>query len=294
MTVEVAPGAGFCFGVKRALRLAFEAARGGDGRVVTLGPIIHNPQVVERLEEEGLRVVNDLDEIETGTLVVRSHGLPASVLEEARRKGLTIVDATCPFVKQVQDRAKELEQEGYLVVVVGEEDHPEVLSITGSLEKQALVVDGPGGLAGIDGAERVGVVCQTTQPPERLRSVVEALLAVAPEVRVYNTICEATFERQANALELAKRADVMLVVGGRNSANTRRLWELCREAGSRAYHIETADEFQPSWLEDAGTVGITGGASTPQWIIDELVCAVESAMASGGTGGGTPPSVGSS
>jgi 4-hydroxy-3-methylbut-2-enyl diphosphate reductase len=292
MTVEVAPGAGFCFGVKRALRLAFEAARGGDGPVVTLGPIIHNPQVVERLEDEGLRVIRSLDEIDGGTLVVRSHGLPAPLLEEARRKGLRMVDATCPFVKQVQDRAKELEREGYLVVVVGEEDHPEVLSITESLERPALVVDGPQGLDAVRGAERVGVVCQTTQPPERLRSVVVGLLPEAPEVRVFNTICEATLERQAHALDLAKRADVMLVVGGRNSANTRRLWELCREAGSSAYHIETAGELDPEWMEGAEIVGITGGASTPQWIIDELVRSVESVMASGEVGGGTPPSVG--
>jgi len=294
MTVEVAPGAGFCFGVKRALRLAFEAARRGDGPVFTLGPIIHNPQVVARLEDEGLRVIRDLDEIDEGTLVVRSHGLPASVLEEARRRGFEIVDATCPFVKQVQDRAKELQGEGYLVVVVGEEDHPEVLSITGSLEQPALVVDGPEGLDRLGEPERVGVVCQTTQPPERLRAVTIELLSRAPEVRVFNTICEATFERQANALELAERADVMMVVGGRNSANTRRLWELCREAGCDAYHIETADEFDPSWIEGAETVGITGGASTPQWIIDALVAVVESAMASGRSGGGTPPSVGSS
>ncbi len=293
MKVEVAPGAGFCFGVKRALRLAFEAARGGDGPIVTLGPIIHNPQVVERLEDEGLRVIRSLDEIDTGTLVVRSHGLPASLLNEAGRRNIRIVDATCPFVKQVQDRAKELEREGYLVVVVGEEDHPEVLSITGSLERPAVVVDGPAGLDAVGDAERVGVVCQTTQPPERLRSVIAGLLRTAPEIKVFNTICEATFERQANALELAGRADVMLVVGGRNSANTRRLWELCREADCDAYHIETAGEFDPSWIEGAEVVGITGGASTPQWIIDELVNAVENAMASGGTGGGTPPSVGS-
>jgi len=294
MTVEVAPGAGFCFGVKRALRLAFEAARESDGPVVTLGPIIHNPQVVERLESEGLRVVQTLDEIDSGTLVVRSHGLPGPILDEAERRGLRIVDATCPFVKQVQDRAKELEREGYSVVVVGEEDHPEVLSITGSLERPALVVNGPKGLDSIGEHDRVGVVCQTTQPPERLRSVIVGLLSKAPELKVFNTICEATFERQAHALELAKRAEVMLVVGGRNSANTRRLWELCREATCDAYHIETADEFDPGWIQGADLVGITGGASTPQWIIDDLVAVVESAMASGRTGGGTPPSVGSS
>ncbi|MFH1864337.1 MAG: 4-hydroxy-3-methylbut-2-enyl diphosphate reductase [Candidatus Eisenbacteria bacterium] len=275
MKAIVAEGAGFCFGVKRALKMAFEAARGGDGTVVTLGAIIHNPQVVAKLEEEGLRVVKDLDGVEGGTLVVRSHGLPRSVLVRAVAKGMTIVDATCPFVKQAQERAAQLEREGHAVVVVGEEDHPEVLSITGSLKGRATVVDGTAELPELPQAKRYGVVCQTTQPQEHLSSVVQALLSRTREIKVFNTICEATFDRQESALEMARRVDVMLVVGGRNSANTRRLWELCRDAGCDAYHIETADELEPGWFEGKKEVGITGGASTPQWIVDDVVAAVE-------------------
>ena len=275
MKAIVAEGAGFCFGVKRALKMAFEAARGGDGTVVTLGAIIHNPQVVAKLEEEGLRVVKDLDGVEGGTLVVRSHGLPRSVLVRAEAKGMTIVDATCPFVKQAQERAAQLEREGHAVVVVGEEDHPEVLSITGSLKGRATVVDGTAELPELPQAKRYGVVCQTTQPQEHLSSVVQALLSRTREIKVFNTICEATFDRQESALEMARRVDVMLVVGGRNSANTRRLWELCRDAGCDAYHIETADELELGWFEGKKEVGITGGASTPQWIVDDVVAAVE-------------------
>jgi (E)-4-hydroxy-3-methyl-but-2-enyl pyrophosphate reductase len=271
----VAEGAGFCFGVKRALKMAFEAARDGEGDVVTLGAIIHNPQVVAKLEEEGLHVVENLDGLEGGTLVVRSHGLPRSVLEEAEAKGMTIVDATCPFVKQAQERAVQLENEGHAVIVVGEEDHPEVLSITGSLKGRATVVDGTAGLTDLPPANRYGVVCQTTQPQEHLSAVVQDLLTRAREIKVFNTICEATFDRQESALELARRVDVMLVVGGKNSANTRRLWELCRDAGCDAYHIETADELEPAWFEGKEEVGITGGASTPQWIVDEVVEALE-------------------
>lgn len=275
MNVIVAPAAGFCFGVKRALRIAFEAARSGDGPVVTLGPIIHNPQVVAKLEEEGLQAVESLAEIESGTLVVRSHGLPESVLAEALSKGLSVVNATCPFVKQAQERAKQLEDEGYSVVVVGERKHPEVLAITGNLEGEATVVDGPDAMADLPDCGRVGVVCQTTQPLERLNAVVSALLGGASEIKVFNTICEATAERQDNALSFARHVDIMLVVGGRNSSNTRRLWELCREAGCDAYHIETSEELEPKWFEGKESVGITGGASTPQWIIDEVVKAVE-------------------
>ncbi|MFH1689499.1 MAG: 4-hydroxy-3-methylbut-2-enyl diphosphate reductase [Candidatus Eisenbacteria bacterium] len=275
MKAIVAEGAGFCFGVKRALKMAFEAAREGDGTVVTLGAIIHNPQVVAKLEEEGLRVVRDLDEIEGGTLVVRSHGLPRSVLAKAEAKGMTIVDATCPFVKQAQERAAQLEREGHAVVVVGEEDHPEVLSITGSLKGRATVVDGTAELPELPRAKRYGVVCQTTQPQEHLSAVVQDLLSQTREIKVFNTICEATFDRQESALEVARRVDVMLVVGGRNSANTRRLWELCRDAGCDAYHIETANELEPGWFEGKKEAGITGGASTPQWIVDDVVAAVE-------------------
>lgn len=275
MNVTVAPCAGFCFGVKRALKLAFDAAHEGDGPLVTLGPIIHNPQVVAKLEDEGLRVVDDPDAITSGKLVVRSHGLPRPVIEAARERGVEIVDATCPFVKMAQDRAAQLEEEGYAVVVVGERDHPEVLSITRSLSGDAVAVTGPGDLDAAPRADRIGVVCQTTQPIERLEAIVGKLLESAQEVKVFNTICNATAERQVNALELAARVDVMLIVGGRNSANTRRLWELCREAGRDAYHIETADELEPAWFEGKKEVGVTGGASTPQWIIDEVVSAVE-------------------
>ncbi len=275
MNVTVAPCAGFCFGVKRALRIAFDATRSSREPVVTLGPIIHNPQVVAKLEEDGLRVVDDADSIDSGTLIVRSHGLPRTVLEAIRKRGVEIVDATCPFVKMAQERAVELADDGYAVLVVGEHDHPEVLSITGSLAGEALVVTGPDDLTGHEIPKRVGVVCQTTQPLERLRSVVSRLLETAQEVKVYNTICHATSERQVNALDLARAVDVMIVVGGKNSANTRRLWELCRETGGGAYHIETPDELDPAWFRGTDRVGVTGGASTPQWIIDEVVRAVE-------------------
>jgi len=271
MKITVAPCAGFCFGVTRALEIAFDAAREGEGPVATLGPIIHNPQVVAKLEREGLHAFDELDRIERGTLVVRSHGLPSSVLEHAREKGLLIVDATCPFVKQAQERAIQLESEGYRVVVVGEKDHPEVLAITGNLAGPAIVVNDTGSIPAMAPDVRVGVVCQTTQPIERLRAAVDRLVGVTTELKVFNTICGATRERQRNALELARTADVMVVVGGKNSANTRRLWELCQEAGCDAYHIETADELRPEWFEGKKEVGVTGGASTPQWIIDEIV-----------------------
>ncbi len=289
MRVSVAPCAGFCFGVKRALKIAFDAAHkhAGDGPIFTLGPIIHNPQVVARLEREGLAVIDDLEDLADprgGTMIVRSHGLPRDVLEDAERRGIELVDATCPFVKEAQERAEQLANEGYAVVIVGEKDHPEVLSIAGGLSSPAMVIADPEELDKLPRETKVGVVCQTTQPIGHLISVVNRLLEQAKEIKVFNTICRATFERQINALELARRVDIMLVVGGRNSANTRRLWKLCREAGCDAYHIETAEELKLEWLEGKEEVGITGGASTPQWIVDDVVSAVEGAQAPGNTG----------
>jgi (E)-4-hydroxy-3-methyl-but-2-enyl pyrophosphate reductase len=275
VNVTVAPGTGFCFGVKRALKIAFDAARKSEGPIVTLGPIIHNPQVVAKLEEEGVRIIQSLDDVAGGTLVVRSHGLPQRVLDQAAAKGMTIVDATCPFVKQVHNCAVQLEREGYAVVVVGEEEHPEVLSIAGSLERPPTVVDGQNGLSKLGQVPKVGIVCQTTQPYEHLRVVAESLLGRTRELRIMNTICEATCERQESALELARTVDVMLVVGGTMSANTRRLWELCREAGCDAYHIETSEGLRPEWFLGKTEVGVTGGASTPHWIVDEVVEAVK-------------------
>ncbi len=289
MKISVAPCAGFCFGVKRALKIAFDAAHkhAGDGPIFTLGPIIHNPQVVAKLEREGLAVIDDLEDLEDprgGTMIVRSHGLPRGVLEDATRRGIKLVDATCPFVKEAQERARQLADEGYAVVIVGEEDHPEVLSIAGGLSSPAMVIAGPNELDKLPREAKVGIVCQTTQPIGHLVAVVERLLEQTKEIKVFSTICQATFERQVNALELARRVDVMLVVGGRNSANTRRLWKLCQEAGCDAYHIETSEELEPEWLEGKEEVGITGGASTPQWIVDEVVHAVEETQAPGSTG----------
>ena len=279
MKAIVAEGAGFCFGVKRALKIAFDAARKGDGSVVTLGAIIHNPQVVARLEEEGLRVVKNLDEVDGGTLVVRSHGLPRRVLEEAETKGMTVVDATCPFVKQAQERAAQLEDEGHAVVVVGEEDHPEVLSITGSLKGRAKVVNGTAELPELPPAKSYGVVCQTTQPQEHLSSVVQDLLSKTRELKVFNTICEATRERQQEACALAGEVDRMVVVGGRNSANTRRLAELCASIQPRTLQVETSGEIEAGWLRGARRIGVTAGASTPDRVIQEVVRRLEALRA---------------
>jgi len=274
MKVILAKRAGFCFGVKRATQMAFEAAGKGP-KTYTLGPIIHSPQVVQKLEEMGVKVVKDLENTDSGTIIIRSHGVLASEMEEAVHKQLEIVDATCPFVKKAQEHVKSLSDAGYGVVVVGDADHPEVQGIVSYGGDKVFVVGSGEEVKKLPKMNKIGIVAQTTQSFENLKNVVSECLLRGGEIRVFNTICDATAVRQEEAKELACQVDCMLVVGGFNSANTRRLSEVCAEIQPRTHHIETAAEIDPAWFEGVERVGVTAGASTPKWIIDEVMGRIE-------------------
>ena len=274
MKIILAKQAGFCFGVKRATQLAFEAA-GKDQKTYTLGPIIHSPQVVGKLEELGIRALDSLDGLECGTIIIRSHGVELKEINEAKQKNLDIVDATCPFVKKAQEHVKSLSEAGYGVVVVGDADHPEVQGIVSYGGEKVFVVASGDEVKKLPKMNKIGVVAQTTQSFENLKNVVGECLQRGGEIRVYNTICDATAVRQEEAKELAGQVDCMLVVGGFNSANTRRLLEVCAELQPRTHHIETATEINPAWFEGVERVGVTAGASTPKWIIDEVMNKIE-------------------
>lgn len=274
MKVMLAKRAGFCFGVKRATQMAFEAA-GMDRKTYTLGPIIHSPQVVNKLEEMGVKVLKNLESMDSGTIIIRSHGVASDELAEAVNKQLEIVDATCPFVKKAQEHVKSLSEAGYSVVVVGDADHPEVQGIVSYGGDRVVVVGSGEEVSKLPKMSKIGIVAQTTQSFENLKNVVSECLLRGGEIRVFNTICDATAVRQEEAKELAGQVDCMLVVGGYNSANTRRLSEVCAELQPRTHHIETADEIDPSWFEGVETVGVTAGASTPKWIIDEVMSRIE-------------------
>lgn len=274
MRVEVARYAGVCYGVERALKLAEEAAQGG-GDVHTLGPLIHNPQAVDALRAKGVEVAQDLAEVGGGTVVIRSHGVDPAIIDEARDKGLEVVDATCPHVSKAHEAARVLKDEGYAIVIVGEDDHPEVEGIIAHAGGDAIVVGDAGELPERLGSRRVGIVVQTTQSLSRLQAVVDELLPRCRELRVVNTICSATGKRQQSAEELALSVDVIVVVGGRNSGNTTRLVEICREVNPRVHHVETADELDPAWFEGAEVVGVTAGASTPDEQIRGVISAIE-------------------
>jgi 4-hydroxy-3-methylbut-2-enyl diphosphate reductase len=274
MKIILAKRAGFCFGVKRATQMAFEAA-GMDKKTFTLGPIIHSPQVVNKLEEMGVKVLNSLESMDSGTIIIRSHGVAAGEIDEAVQKKLDIVDATCPFVKKAQEHVKSLSESGYGVVVVGDADHPEVQGIVSYGGDKVFVVGSGEEVKKLPKMNKIGVVAQTTQSFENLKNVVSECLLRGGEIRVFNTICDATAVRQEEAKELACQVDCMLVVGGFNSANTRRLAEVCAEIQSRTHHIETASEIDSSWFEGVERVGVTAGASTPKWIIDEVMGMIE-------------------
>ncbi|MCX5799895.1 MAG: 4-hydroxy-3-methylbut-2-enyl diphosphate reductase [Candidatus Eisenbacteria bacterium] len=280
MRVTVAPGSGFCFGVKRAIRLAERALEESKGPFYTLGELIHNPQVVGELENRGLRVANAISEIERGTVVIRCHGVSPGIIEEASKKKLRVVDATCPFVKKAQELASFLSGAGYWIVVVGDRGHPEVEAIAGGLRKVSVVGTEAEALR-LKKAKKLGVVAQTTQSFDTLSNIVSILVGKTQELRVHNTTCETTSRRQAEALKLAGKVDVMVVVGGRKSANTARLYDICRKRVRRTLWVETAGELKRSWFRGAVHVGVTGGASTPDWLIREVADRIASIGAHG-------------
>jgi 4-hydroxy-3-methylbut-2-enyl diphosphate reductase len=275
MEVLIAEHSGFCFGVKRAVKMAFNAAENPENEVHTLGPLIHNPQVVGRLSEQGVKKVDSLDEITEGVVILRSHGVASpQITADAEAKGLTVLDATCPFVTNAQRYAKQLVDEGYQVVMVGDRHHPETLSVVGHAGGEILVTEDFDTIKewlNRFTKKRVGIISQTTQTFKKFSDIVLMCLQICEEVKVFNTICYATEERQTAAQKLAIEVKAMVVVGGRNSANTTHLADICRQEEIPVYHIETAQEISLDWFVGIEKVGVTAGASTPDWIVDQVV-----------------------
>jgi (E)-4-hydroxy-3-methyl-but-2-enyl pyrophosphate reductase len=272
MKIRKAVHAGYCWGVERALEIVVDTAAAHPGETVrTLGPIIHNPHVVQSLEERGVRSVSALDEMTDGTVIIRTHGVPPEVYQQAEAEGLNVVDATCPLVTLVQNRAKQLVNEGYHLVIFGNAKHPEVIGTLGHAGGKATVIENPEDVKTMNLPKRIGVVVQTTQETERLAALLAHLTPRCKEVKVFNTICNPTIERQEAARELAREVEVVIVVGGKTSSNTRHLAEVCREEGAVAYHIEEASELDPVWMQGVENIGVTAGASTPAWLMDQVI-----------------------
>lgn len=272
MDVIVADNAGFCFGVKRAIKMANETLDQATGTVQALGPLIHNPQVVGAFQRRGLQVAGSLEELSAGaTIVIRSHGVGPEVKKGAEEKGLRVVDTTCPFVTKAQEYAGRLIADGYKVVVIGDAHHPEVVGIVAHTSGKAIVLNTTAEANALKFIPRMGVVFQTTHSIMHVQEVVGALLKRGKEVRVFNTLCGATTAMQKTAVELAPEVDAMVIVGGRQSANTAQLAEVCRKVNPRVLMIESAAELAPEWFSGVRRVGVSAGASTPDEVIAEVV-----------------------
>jgi 4-hydroxy-3-methylbut-2-enyl diphosphate reductase len=271
MEILVAKTAGFCFGVRRAMEMVENALNKGENSLSSLGPLIHNPRVVKELEEKGLRTVDSLSQVPGGRVVIRSHGVGPSVYQRLREQKLEIIDATCPFVKNVQQLAVFLRTEGYQVLIIGEPDHAEVKGVLDSVAGEAVVVQNIKNFDLGQIQSKVGIISQTTQDLMNFQQITGAVISCAKETRVYNTICLATSQRQQEVAELSRKVDLMIVVGGKNSANTSRLTEISRIKGTPTYQLESAQEIDETWFQEAKRVGITAGASTPDQQIKEII-----------------------
>ena len=281
---------GFCYGVRRAVEMMHEAVA-ERGEIASFGSIVHNPLIVERLAEEGVDVVKTLDAVRERPVAITAHGVGPEVMAEVERRGLEVIDTTCPIVTRAQQWARKLVDEGYAVIVFGDPEHKETRGILGWARGKAFAVHDEAGIDDLPESlsSRIGVLSQTTHTEAHFASFVKRLLEQRMdrirELRVINTLCNATTSQQAAVEELAPRVDVMVVVGGRESANTRHLAEICQEMGVRTYHIERTEELRPDWFAGVARVGLTAGASTPDFSIDEVQQRIEAIARELETGG---------
>ena len=271
MKIEVAAHAGFCFGVRRSVSAVDELLKSGK-RITTLGPVIHNPAVIEGMKARGVVVAEEKEEVEGDTVVIRAHGAPKSVHDYFLKKGMEVVDTTCPFVERIHRRVREASAQGIPVLIVGEKEHAEVVGIRGWVEgSDCFIVYSAGEIDALPPMQRACIVAQTTTPQALYDGLCAHLRERIPECEVFGSICKATVLHQSEARELAARVDVMLVVGGRNSSNTRKLFALCSEICKRTYFIEKAEQVAGIPITGNEIIGITAGASTPDEIIKEVV-----------------------
>ncbi len=276
MKVTLAKFAGFCFGVKRAVDMVYEQIEKETGPIYTYGPIIHNEEVVAELEAKGVVVIpedSSLDDYAPGTVIMRSHGVSRAVVESLEAQGMTVVDATCPFVKKIHRYVEEYSKKGYHIVVIGNASHPEVQGIIGwMIGEEYTVISSAEEMEAfaIDQSKPICLVSQTTYNLNKFHELVEIMGKKEYDVLVLNTICNATEERQKAAAELAKESDAMIVIGGKHSSNTQKLFEICKNECEATYYIQTLDDLNGSLLPSNGSLGITAGASTPNNIIEEV------------------------
>lgn len=272
MGVKLARNAGFCMGVRRAMDMVLDILRKrGKGPIYTYGPLIHNPQTINILMRRGILPVRDPDGIPGGTIVIRAHGIPPEERSRLKEKGIEIIDATCPKVARVQGIIKKHSSSGYTILILGDENHPEVAGLMGYAGGRGKVIRGPEDLEGLQDSERICLVAQTTQNVEAFEETAAAVRKCFPEAVIFDTICDSTVKRQKEIRDMARTMDAMIIVGGRNSANTQRLKAISEESGTPTFLVETEHELRGIELDAFENIGVSAGASTPNWIINSVL-----------------------
>lgn len=278
MKVKIANNAGFCFGVKRAMNMAWHELEERENGIYALGPLIHNKQAVSKYEDRGLKTVNDLNDIPSNeSVIIRSHGVGEDIYIQSKEKDINVIDTTCPFVKKIHNIAKDYSEKGYKIIVIGDKNHPEVIGINGWCNEDAIIIKTLDEIdqLNLDVNKKYCVVSQTTINLDLYNSIVEKLSERLNDIVFKNTICSATKERQFSAKELSKEVDCMIVIGGKHSSNTQKLVNICSGIVP-TFAIETKDELDINELKKFNIIGVTAGASTPDWIITEVINFIES------------------
>ena len=275
MKIILDEGAGFCFGVERAIKMANEESQNASGPIVTIGPLIHNPQVIEEMKHDGIGVASEGENLHKTTAIIRTHGVHPQEEDRLRKAGNRVLDATCPYVKKSHEYAELLRQENYHIIIIGDPNHPEIKGVLGYSGERVTVITQPKEADSLPHYARMGVVVQTTYPIEKVQKIISKLIGSSTELRIFNTICDYTSDRQISAREISSPVDLMYVIGGRNSANTNKLVEICKQQETITRHIEVADEIDAHDLEGVESVGITAGASTPDGRIASVISRIE-------------------
>jgi len=272
LEVILSPITGFCFGVKRAMSLIEEGIGDGEKTIYSIGDVIHNPQAVDALRSKGVIPVRSMDEMSAGdTLIIRAHGVMPDLIEEARKRGINLIDTTCPFVQKSQEYVRQMADEERKVIIIGDSIHPEVRAISGQAGPDPIIISTMAEAESVGAIDRAGVVIQTTFSREKAMRIIDKLEKSIDDLRVHDTICQATVLRREATLDLAISVDIVLVVGGKGSSNTKRLYLMCVDEGITARFIETADDIDPSWFKDGDKIGLTTGTSTPDWVIENVL-----------------------
>ncbi len=268
--IKLAKTSGFCMGVKRAMQIALETAKNSDSKVYTCGPLIHNPQAINYLKEQGVETSLDWHQINEGTVIIRAHGMPKEEIAEIESKGLKTVDATCPHVKTSQKQIKKYSDLGYFIYIIGDHDHPEILSLQ-SFAKDFQVLGNIEAANAVSHKDKIMVISQTTFNAEEYKTISSILKEKADDVKICNSICQATSLRQNEIKELASEADAVIIVGGKSSANTRRLSQIASEICPNTKHVETEEELNPNDFKNCKIIAVSAGASTPDFITNKVI-----------------------